>query len=328
MNTFIKKFDKNEYKNSLFADIEFNDLIDENTTFPIDKNNEINLNIKEFSNEYINLIYDSSDHTKISSPKNLNKLILNYTQNYIPNIKNILRNRKIMRISGWFLLIIFIILRIFGYGYDENSITHTLAGSLLFLSIATIILLTPYSFLYKRNVSKKFKKISSSYYNISAFISEDFKIKYYDNFVNTFKNGLKTLSKNFNEDPEVVKNILLNLISRTSLDPIGKSKLIKNNKLKNNSKKTTKNKISKFCKFIYYSDNFFEISVAILSFYLSKSDGFLSNEERFFINSYGDLNKKERNLVEDIWNGKNSYINDELIVKLFQKNIKIIEKFI
>ena len=86
------------------------------------------------------------------------------------------------------------------------------------------------------------------------------------------------------------KNILLNLILNL-IDPIGKSKLIKNNKLKNNSKKLPKKKYLNFAN-LFIIDNFFEISVAILSFYLSKSDGFVN--EKIFINSYGDLNKKER----------------------------------
>ena len=327
LNTFINKFNKNDYKNNLFLDKEFIDIIDENSTFPIDENNEIDLNIKEYSNDYVNLIYDNSDHKKISSPKNLKKLVLNYTQKTLPNIKKILRNKKIMRTSGWYLLGLYIILEFFGIGdnsFTDNpsySTSYILKALLFWISLSSIIFLTPYSFFYKRNETKKFKKISSSYYNTSAFISEDFKIKYYDDFVNTFKNELKTISKDFNEDSEVVKNILLNLISRSSLNPIGKNKLLKNDK-KINLKTTNKNKVSKFCKFIYYSDNFFEISVAILSYYLSRSDGIVSKEERSFIESYGDLNKKEKKIIDDIWNGKYLYINEDLIIKLFQKKFK------
>ena len=316
LNSFLIKFDKNAYKKSLSEESDYIDIIDDNSAFTLDSK-DIDLNLENYSNDFIDLIYEEGDHSKISSPKNLKKIVLDYSNQIIPNVKNTLRYKKYMRRSGWYLLLTYIILSFIGYSFDP----------LLYISWISILLLTPYSFFYNRKESKNFKLISSTYYNTSSFISEDFKTKYYDDFVGKFNKELKTLSKEFNEDPEIVKKILMELISRESLTPIKKNK-IKNIKKNNKLKSNNKNNLSDFCRIIYYSDNFFEISVAILSYYLSSSDGIISKEEKSFISSYGNLNKKEKNIIEEVWNGKHSYVNDKIIIKLFQKNIKIIVKFI
>ena len=310
LNSFLLKFDKNDYKKSLSEESDYIDIIDDNSAFTLDSK-DIDLNLENYSNDYIDLIYEEGNHSKISSPKNLKKIVLDYSNQIIPNVKNTLRYKKYMRRSGWYLLLIYIILSFIGYSFD----------SLLYISWISILLLTPYSFFYNRKESKNFKLISSTYYNTSAFISEDFKTKFYDYFVDKFNKELKTLSKMFNEDPEIVKKILMELISRKSLTPIKKNKTKSINK-KNKLKSNNKNNLSDFCRIIYYSDNFFEISVAILSYYLSSSDGIISKEEKSFISSYGNLNKKEKNIIEEVWNGKHSYVNDKIIIKLFQKKFK------
>lgn len=326
LNSFLIQFDKNTYKKSLSEESDYIDIIDDNSAFTLD-DKDIDLNLENYSNDFIDLIYEEGDHSKISSPKNLKKIVLDYSNQIIPNIRNTLRNKKIMRSSGWYMLGLYIILEFFGIGdtsFTDNpsySTSYILKGSLFWISLVSILILTPYSFFYNRKESKNYKQISSTYYNTSSFISEDFKIKYYDYFVDKFNKELKTLSKEFNEDPEIVKKILMELISRESLSPVKKNKTKSMNR-KNKLKSNNKNNLSDFCRIIYYSDNFFEISVAILSYYLSSSDGIISKEEKSFISSYGNLNKKEKNIIEEVWNGKHSYVNDKIIIKLFQKKFK------
>ena len=55
---------------------------------------------------------------------------------------------------------------------------------------------------------------------------------------------------------------------------------------------------------------------------MSRSDGIISKEEKSFISSYGNLNKKEKNIIEEVWNGTHSYVNDKIIIKIFQKKFK------
>ena len=76
--------------------------------------------------------------------QNLKKIVLDYSNQIIPNIKNTLRYKKYMRRSGWYLLLIYIILSFIGYSFDP----------LLYISLISILLLTPYSFFYNRKEQK------------------------------------------------------------------------------------------------------------------------------------------------------------------------------